>query len=197
MPVHQPATDKNKEKLMNKKRLLLICFIFCLNLIISISVQAATSKQALDINKDGIKELIVSTNQTERFSNNYLIYTVKKGKMVYIGKIQHTLSTDGKSKAIFYNPKFKAIREIYQGAQTIEYNLYKISNSTFKEALYACEGHGHIKVYCIRKNGKFQDFPITTSGINSYKKSLKQYFYKGCKKYKLYNNTAQNRSSKL
>lgn len=169
MPVHQPATDKNKEKLMNKKRLLLICFIFCLNLIISISVQAATSKQApiynkflqknpsytwfctLDINKDGIKELIVSTNQTERFSNNYLIYTVKKGKMVYIGKIQHTLSTDGKSKAIFYNPKFKAIREIYQGAQTIEYNLYKISNSTFKEALYACEGHGHIKVYCIRK----------------------------------------------
>ena len=196
MPVHQPATDKNKEKLMNKKRLLLICFIFCLNLIISISVQAATSKQApiynkflqknpsytwfctLDINKDGIKELIVSTNQTERFSNNYLIYTVKKGKMVYIGKIQHTLSTDGKSKAIFYNPNFKAIREIYQGAQTIEHNLYKISNSSFKEA-------------------KFQYFPITTSGINSYKKSLKQYFYKGCKKYKLYKNTAQNRSNKL
>lgn len=144
-----------------------------------------------------LKNLLSVQTKTERFSNNYLIYTVKKGKMVYIGKIQHTLSTDGKSKAIFYNPKFKAIREIYQGAQTIEYNLYKISNSTFKEALYACEGHGHIKVYCIRKNGKFQDFPITTSGINSYKKSLKQYFYKGCKKYKLYKNTAQNRSSKL
>lgn len=78
--------------------------------------------------------------------------------MVYIGKIQHTLSTDGKSKAIFYNPKFKAIREIYQGAQTIEYNLYKISNSTFKEALYACEGHGHIKVYCIRKMVNFKIF---------------------------------------
>ena len=51
--------------------------------------------------------------------------------------------------------------------------------------------------FTVLENGKFQDFPITTSGINSYKKSLKQYFYKGCKKYKLYKNTAQNRSSKL
>ena len=65
--------------------------------------------------------------------------------MVYIGKIQHTLSTDGKSKAIFYNPKFKAIREIYQGAQTIEYNYTKYQIQHLKKLSM------HVKVMDILK----------------------------------------------
>lgn len=103
---------------MKRKKLLFLCVMFCLSLMMSISVQAA-SKQApiykefllnhpsytwfrtLDINKDGVKELIISEKQQPYRSNIYYIYTVKKEKMVYLGRVSHSNTfKDGTSKEI-------------------------------------------------------------------------------------------------
>jgi len=200
---------------MKKRVIFLMCFIFCLGIVMPISVQAVTLKQSeiyneflkrntsyawfrtLDINKDGVKELIVSENGVKYNSNVYYIYTVKKEKMVYIGKVSHSHSfKDGKSKAIFYNSKQKAIREAITGPFSLGLALYKISGSTLKGTVYMNRVYGRYPVYAFSKNGKAQYY-TTTSGIKKFNKLVNQYFYKGCKKYALYKNTAENRTSKL
>lgn len=200
--------------LMKRKKLLFLCVMFCLSLMMSISVQAA-SKQApiykefllnhpsytwfrtLDINKDGVKELIISENQQPYRSNIYYIYTVKKEKMVYLGRVSHSNTfKDGTSKVIFYNSKLKAIREVVTGPHSLGLSLYKISGSTLKGIAYSNETYGRFPVYAFTKNGK-DTYYSTTTGIKKFKQLVDQYFYKGCKKYTLYKNNAANRSSKL
>ena len=199
---------------MKRKKLLFLCFMFCLSLMMSVSVLAA-SKQApvykefllnhpsytwfrtLDINKDGVKELIVSENQQAYRPNIYYIYTVKKEKMVYLGRVSHSNTfKDGKSKVIFYNSKQKAIREVVTGTQSLGFSLYKISGSTLKSSVYSNESFGRFTVYAFGKNGK-EIYYTTTAGIKKFKQLVNQYFYKDCKKYTLYKNNAANRSSKL
>ena len=76
---------------MKKKMFILISFIFCLSLMLPISIQAAQRKESviysdflqenpsytwfrtLDINKDGVKELIVSKKQLE-FPLMFIMY---------------------------------------------------------------------------------------------------------------------------
>ena len=88
---------------MKRKKLLFLCVMFCLSLMMSISVQAA-SKQApiykefllnhpsytwfrtLDINKDGVKELLL-LNGTCEADYVYKIYTIGNGSARYIDEV--------------------------------------------------------------------------------------------------------------
>lgn len=200
---------------MKKKMIFLICFLFCLSLAMPVSAQAAEKKEAtiyreflkenplydwfrtLDINKDGVKELIVSKKQLEYSSNVYYVYTIKKNEIVYIGKVSHSQAfKDGKSKVIFYNSKLKAIRKAVTAPMGFGLSLYKISGSTLKETIYMNRSFGRFPVYSIGKNGK-DKYYTTASEIKKFNKLVDGYFYKGCKKYILYKNTAANRLNKL
>lgn len=200
---------------MKKKMFILISFIFCLSLMLPISIQAAQKKESviysdflqenpsytcfrtLDINKDGVKELIVSKKQLEFSANVYYVYTIKKNEIVYVGKVSHSRAfKDGKSKVIFYNSKLKAIREALTSPRGFGLNLYKISGSTLKETVRMNRSLGRFPVYSIGKNNK-DKYYTTASDIKKFDKLVDRYFYKGCKKYVLYKNTSSNRAKYL
>lgn len=202
------------KKSVKKQWFLLLCI--ALLFMIPVSVQAAspgkgtvkklyndflkknttyTWFRALDINQDGVKELVVSKNGPTNYQDEYFIYTVKNDSVTYVGKIfESTRSGDpNKKKAIYYNKKLKAVRQIGTGSYSVTYWLYKVYKYKLQERL-SCGGiYNRYRVFYKSSYGKNVSY-ITEKELDSI---YETYFKKGCTQYILYKNTSANRSAKL
>ena len=151
--------------------------------------------RTLDINRDGVKELVVSKSGAKYSGDEYCIYTVKKNSMVYVGSVVESRSfgSPNKKKAIYYNKELKAVRQVQTGTYAVFYTLYKINNYKLQERLNCSGIYNRYRIFSKSYYGKNVTY-ITETQLNNL---VKKYFNKGCTKYLLYSNTASNRASKL
>ncbi|MDO5392806.1 MAG: hypothetical protein Q4F24_17190 [Eubacteriales bacterium] len=151
--------------------------------------------RTLDINQDGVKELVVSKNGATYNQDQYFIYTVKNNSVVYIGKIFEStrFGDPNKKKAIYYNKKLKSVRQVGTGTYSVTFWLYKINKYKLQERL-CCGGiYNRYSVFYKSSYGKKASY-ITEKELNNF---CETYFKKGCTQYVLYKNTSANRSAKL
>ncbi|EET60763.1 bacterial group 2 Ig-like protein [Marvinbryantia formatexigens DSM 14469] len=153
----------------------------------------ARSFALLDIDQNGVPELIVNNAETSGFFSTRYIYTVKSGKIVYCGRYY----VRGENY-LYYNQKYKAVYTWWwtngvggQGSQ-----LFRLSGSTLSSYKYIWEGSDRPgsskKVYYYGTSGE-KNKKVSKS---TYLSAAKKYF-KGQKKYSFVNNTAANRKKKL
>lgn len=141
----------------------------------------------LDINRDGIKELIVSDDPSAMRQE---IYTVKNGSIKKLGELFFSGAAVG--PVIYYSQSEKAIYHqwLTHGAGGGGTALYKISGNGIKMSRYAWSGYSQGKtVYYIADNKKVSK--------NTYDTYVKQYFgnrLSKLKQYKMLKNTASNRN---
>ncbi len=149
----------------------------------------------LDINNDGVKELIVSNANKATaedwgyvYKEDALVFTVKNDKLKYLGHIYSCID----QKGLMYNKKYKGIiseMDAGSGGRAASYDIYNIKNNALKE-LYHCdwsydalEGSGYYAV-----GGK-----KTTE--KKYQAYFKKYFNQNdYKHYTLTENTEANRN---
>lgn len=152
---------------------------------------------ALDINRDGVKELIVSKPRRNSYSNDiFSIYTVKSGKVQFLGDVQESISLDyspSKKKAVYYNKKQKAIRGTETGPYTAEYSLYRMSGSKLKKYLYCMGAYNRYQIFQVQyPNKKAKN--VSESTHDSFQK---KYMKTQCTKKNLVANTEKNRTKYL
>ncbi len=152
----------------------------------------------LDINRDGVKELITSKPRRSSYSDDiYSVYTIRSGKVTLLGTVSESSSynykASGKKKAIYYNKKCKAIRDCETGPYSTSLTLYRIAGSKLKQ-----------KINCTAIYNRYRIFQVSygTSGPKSVSESRlksleKKYMKKQCKKIRLVLNTEKNRTKKL
>lgn len=202
------------------KHSLIFCFLLLLTLALPMTTQAAkkpTAKKVkalynkfmasyysdsswfctLDINRDGVKELIASRPKTKSWDDDiYYIYRVKSNKVTYVGKISVSGSYGSlnKPKAVYYNRSLKAIRATTTTAVNLTHTLYQLSGGKLKERLTCSGTYGRYPFYYKSVKG---GAPQYFSSAASYEKFSKKYMEKGCTKKKLVKNTARNRKKYL
>lgn len=140
----------------------------------------------LDINRDGIKELIVADSSGMRQE----VYTVKNGKVTKLGELFFSGAAAG--PVIYYSSGDKAIfhQWLTRGLGGAGMSLYKISGNTLKLVRYAWVGYPDGKAeYRIDNDKKVSK--------NSYETYVKRYFgnrLSKLKQYKMLKNTVTNRN---
>ncbi|MDO4323773.1 MAG: Ig-like domain-containing protein [Lachnospiraceae bacterium] len=153
----------------------------------------AGSFALLDIDQNGVPELIVKdTEASGTFSSRY-IYTVKSGKAVYCG----TYNVRG-DKYLYYNKKYKALYSWWwtNGVGGSGAQLFRLSGSAVKPYQYVWEGGESFG------SSKWVYY-YGTSAENCKKVSKSKYlsmvkkYFKGQKEYSFIDNTAANRMKKL
>lgn len=201
------------------KKSVLMLFVMVMVLMLPVTVKAAPSKSAvkklynsflssntkydwfrtLDINRDGVNELIVSQTKTATYEYDYYyIYTVKNNKVYNVGKIGESPSYNGngkmKPKAVYYNKKLKGIRDIVTGPYSVGATLYKMYKYKLQNRLSMNAIYNRYRIFCRSVYGGPEAYYKTEAGYN---KHFNAYFKKGCTRYPLYRNTAANRAGRL
>lgn len=147
----------------------------------------------LDIDKNGVPELIVKDGSSSETFSNRFIYTVKKGKVVYCG--EYYVKGD---RYLYYNSKYKAIYIWWwtNGVGGSGAMLVRLSGTKMKNYKYIWTGSEKV-------GSTKQIYMYGTSGIKAKKVSKKKFnsmlkkYFKGQKKYSFMNNTSANRKKKL
>lgn len=156
-------------------------------------IDKAGSFALLDIDQNGVPELIVkNTEASGTFSTRY-VYTVKSGKVVYCG----TYNVRG-DKYLYYNKKYKAVYSWWwtNGVGGSGAQLLRLSGSAIKSYQYVWEGgesFGSSKWVYYYGTSAEKRRKVSKS---KYTSMVKKYF-KGQKKYGFTDNTAANRTKKL
>lgn len=148
----------------------------------------------LDINRDGVSELICFN---EYWDNSLFIFTVKKGKLVFLGTSGSHISSKETPK-LYYSKKYKALCCIEEfatfGGGTVgpSYGYYRIAGTEVKPWKYAAKmgvSHPNYTHYKIGSDGKYR-----WVSKKQQKAFYKKYFApKYIKEYTLLENTPQNR----
>jgi len=152
---------------------------------------------SLDINRDGIKELIVSFDQKNSWDDHtFYIYSVKKNKIAKIGSVEESASLEenkGK-KHIYYSKKYKAIRDTSTGAYSLMQTLYQYQpKKTALKSRYYCNAvYGRFPFRLIGTN-EVDAYGVSDAKYNAYEKK----YMNSCAKKYLYKNTARNRKKYL
>ena len=140
----------------------------------------------LDIDQNGVPELIIKTgNANDTFAERH-IYTVKSGKLAYCGN--YFMRGD---KYLYYNKKYKSIYTWWwtNGVGGSGAALYQISGGKMKSYKYAWEGSKSMgsskRVYYYGTSAEKR----SKVSKSKYLSMVKKYF-KGQKKYSFINNTS-------
>gem|GEM_PF-1237316 len=146
----------------------------------------------LDVDKNGVPELIVNNMDSSAFSTKF-VYTVKNGKVIYCG----SYSTRGET-TVQYSSKHKALYNSWwtNGVGGSGSMLYRISGSKLKEYKYAWTGsvsYGSSKRVYYYGNSQQSRKKVSKSKFNSMVKT----YFKSVKKYSFVKNNAANRKKKL
>ena len=154
---------------------------------------AAKSFYVLDIDRNGVPELIVKdTEASNSFSTRY-VYTIRNGKAVYCGGYYQK----GDSK-LYYNSKYKSLYMWWwtNGVGGVGSMLYRLSGSQLKAYKYIWSGaksYGSSKqVYYYGTNAK----KGKSVSKKTYNAMFKKYF-KSRKTFGFLNNTLTNRTKKF
>lgn len=147
----------------------------------------------LDINRDGIKELI-AVGAYDRRAN---IYTIKKGKVKELESVVCSIRssyTKGKYKPyVEYNKAAKGlILHTHGGTGMLGNILYKLKGGKLKSVLYLDESHDWSNGVEIKAMYSVEDKLVSKK---TYMKYYNKYFKEGkSRKVFLKNNTAKNRN---
>jgi hypothetical protein len=150
----------------------------------------------MDINNDGVKELIVSSSNKATVEDwgyvnkvSALVFTVKNDKLKFLGNIYSCIDQNG----LMYSKKFKGIvseADAGSGGRGASYGILNIKNNALKE-IYECSWYYEILdklQYFYSVNGK----DTTAKKYNDY---YNKYFNsKDYKHYSLKENTESNRN---
>lgn len=147
----------------------------------------------LDIDQNGVPELIIKTGDANDTFAERHIYTVKSGKLAYCGN--YFMRGD---KYFYYNKKYKSIYTWWwtNGVGGSGAALYQISGGKMKPYKYVWEGNKSM-------GSSVREYYYGTSAEKSSKVSKSKYlsmvkkYFKGQKKYSFINNTSSNRKKKL
>ena len=152
---------------------------------------------SLDINRDGIKELIVSFDQNKSWDDHtFYIYSVKKNRIAKIGSVNESASLDENRgrKHIYYSKKYKAIRNTSTGAYSLAKALYQYQpkKGTLKSRYY-CNAVYNKYGFRLVGTSESDNHGVSDASYDAY---VKKYMNSCAKKY-LYKNTARNRKKYL
>lgn len=152
----------------------------------------------LDINRDGVKELITSEPVRSSYSDdNFSIYTIRSGAVKLLGTVAESRScthhTSDKQKAVYYNKKYRAIRSSETGPYSIGLTLYRISGNKLKERMSSTAIYNRYRIFQI-SSGSSNPRSVSEKKLDSFEK---KHMKKECKKMKLVRNTEKNRNRKL
>lgn len=147
----------------------------------------------LDIDKNGVPELIAKNSAAKDTFSTHYIYTVKSGKIVYCGNYY----VKGDSK-FYYNSKYKAIYTWWwtNGVGGVGGQLLRISNSKLASYKYAWEGYkspGSSKRVYYTGTSAAKSKLVSKSTYTSYVKK----YLKGQKAYSFLTNNDKNRTAKF
>ncbi len=149
------------------------------------------SFRLLDINRDKTPELIIKNTEPDKSFSTVMVYTVKKGKLVYCGEYYTKTFSD-----LLYSKKDKGIRDEWwtNGVGGYGYVTWGLNSkkkvAAKRWAWSGAESYGGTKL--IYKKG-VKEKKTTKSKYNKY---VKKYFAK--KRFKTYHflkNTAANRAA--
>lgn len=149
----------------------------------------------MDINNDGVKELIVSSKNKATssewgyiYKEDALVFTIKNNKLKFLGVINSCIDQEG----MMYSEKYKGIiseQDAGSGGRGAWYSIHNIKNNVL-EPLYKCGWHYEILdrlTYFYSINGKDTTEKKYTDYYNKY------FIKKDYKHYSLKANTKANR----
>lgn len=150
---------------------------------------------SLDINRDGVKELIISNDQVNSWDDHkFYIYRISRGKVDYVGYVVESCSLDENRgrKHIYYSRKYKAVRGTSTGAYSLAQTLYQVKSGSLKSRYYCNAVYGR---FPFRLTGTNE---VNASGVSNsaYDKFEKKYMG-SCVRKNLYKNTRRNRKKYL